>query len=234
MKYLLRFSLVALIALLISANSFAEGFEGIVQIEITSPKMGGSKMSLTTYIKGEKSLTEMSMPQGNMKIYVDQEKHKSIMVMEAMKIGMEMDMSKAKDLTKKSDDAAPTIEATTEKQMISGHNCVLYRVTTKNGEQSNWWMTKDVSNSILSSLKNIYNNGAAGLKGRGPSSEAIEEMFKKGLVPIQIESLKDGKPEATITFVKFEKKDIEDSMFKIADDIKIQQMPAGMGGMGGQ
>ena len=236
MKYLLRFSFGALVALLLTTNSFAQGFEGVVKMEISSPKMGDSKMTLTTYCKGDKTMTEMNMPQGNMKMYMDQKTHKSTMVMEAMKMGMEMNTSEAQTIVKNQKDSSSSpvkVEGTAERKVISGHNCELYHVTMTNGDQSNWWMTKEVPKSVLASLKNIYNNGAAGMKKQGPGNEAIETMFRKGMAPIQIEMIKDGKPETTITFVQYEQKDIEDSMFKIADDIKIQQMPAGLGGMGG-
>lgn len=229
MKYLIRFSLGALLVLLLSVNSFAQGFEGVLQIEISSVKMGDSKMTLTTYCKGDKSMTEMNMPQGNMKMYMDQKTHKSIMVMEAMKMGMEMDMDKAQEKKKNSDDASPTVQTTGETKIINGHSCELYKVTTTKGDQSNWWMTKDVPKSMLASLKNIYNNGAGGFKKQGPGREAIEAMFKKGLAPIQIEMIKEGKIETTMTFVKFEEKDVEDSMFKIPDGITVQKMP-NMGG----
>jgi hypothetical protein len=235
MKQRIGFILSAAIILLLSANSFAQGFEGIIKMEMTSPKMGDSKMTMTTYIKGDKSMTEMNMPQGSMKVYMDQKTHKSIMVMEAMKMGMEMNTADAQEIAKKHYDTAASaikVEETSERKAISGHSCQLFRVTMSNGDQSNWWMTNEVPKSVMASLKNLYNNGW-GKKKVGPNSEAIEAMFKKGLAPIQIETVRDGKSEATITFVQYEQKDIENSMFKIADDIKIQQMPA-MGGMGKQ
>jgi hypothetical protein len=229
MKRHTRFFLGAALVLLFSANGFAQMFEGVITMEITSPKMKKS-MTLITSMKGDKSMAEMQMPQGSMKIYTDQASGKITTVMESMKMGMEMDMNvMAKSVSK---DDPPKVEATGEKKIISGHSCELYRLTAHDNKQSNWWMTGDLPRSILNSLREIYKNSKGSLPGgnAGTGAVAIEKMFQKGLAPIEIDMLKDGKAESSITFIKYEQKHIDDSIFVIASDIKIQPMPAKGGG----
>lgn len=228
MKNLFRFFSGGIIAILLCTTGFAQMFEGVITMEITSPKMEKA-MIIVTSIKGGNSMAEMQMPQGSMKMYTNQASGKMTTVMESVKMGMEMDMKvKTKSVSK---DAPPKVEATGEKKVISGHSCELYRLTAHDGRQSNWWMTDDIPKSILNSLREIYKNSKGAVPGgnAGTGAVAIEKMFQRGLAPIAIEMLKDGKPETTITFIKYEKKHLDDSIFVIASDIKIQPMPS-MGG----
>ncbi|MDP4229424.1 MAG: DUF4412 domain-containing protein [Bacteroidota bacterium] len=235
MKCLFQATLASLLALCISVPVFGQGFEGILKMEISSVKTGDRKMEMTIYSKDTKTMTEMESPQGKIKIYADLAADKSTMVMESMKTGMELDLKKAREMLKTATDSAvPSVEETSVTKVVNGHNCKLYHVISRKGDTSNWWMTKDVPSSVLGALKNAYHNGGSlRSQRRGPGSAAVEEMFKKGLVPMQVESLKDGKPESTISFVSYEQKHLDDSIFKIGDDIKIRPMPAGFGG-GGQ
>ena len=225
--------LAAIITLLLISNASAQMFEGMIMMEITSPKFD-KPMTMTISTKGDHSMFVMQMPQGNINLYIDKASQKITMVMAAMNMGMEMPMTKP---DKSTAGAAPKVEEIGDKQMINGHSCELYRVTAQNGNQSNWWVTDDLPKSLLNSMKGVYNNSGSAMrstKGSAPGSEAIEAMFNKGLMPIRVEMLKDGKPATTMTFVKYEQKHLDDSVFIVPSDIKIQQMPAGMGGMGGQ
>ena len=187
MKQHRRIFLGAALVLLFSANAFAQMFEGVITMEITSLRMEKA-MTMVISTKGDRSMAEMQMPQGNMKMYIDKAAGKMTTVMESMKMGMEMNLEKAKEIGKenKEDAKPPKVEATGEKKVINGHSCQLYRVTTHEDSQSNWWMTDDLPKSILNSLRAVYNSsgGAMRNKNGGIGAAAIEEMFKKGLVPI--------------------------------------------------
>jgi hypothetical protein len=228
-----RFLLSAFLVLLFSSSSFAQKFEGAITMEITSAKLQ-QPMTMVIATKGERSTMTMQLPTGNMKLYFDQEAEKMTMVMGTM--GMETDLKKAKEKVKeKTKNVSETkVVATGEKKVINGHTCELYRVTGKDSSQSNWWMTDDLPKSLLNSLHSIYNNsGKASMAGKthGPGAEVIAEMFKKGLVPIKFETLKDGNVETTMTFVSYEQKHLDDSEFMIPKDVIIRPMPD-MSGMG--
>jgi hypothetical protein len=231
MKHFTRFFLSAVFVALCSFNVFAEGFEGILTMNITSAKME-KPMTMMITTKGEKSVVSMEMPQGAMKMYVDHSTGKMVTVMESMKMGMEMDLKKMEEMTKNSE-AAPKIEATNEKKVINGHNCELYRITSAKGDVSNMWMTDDLPKSLLNTMQSAFKNGLdGGMRGQknNATTAAMKSLFEKGLVPIQIESLHDGKVETTITFIKYEQKKLDDSIFIVPSDIKIRQMPSFMGG----
>jgi hypothetical protein len=208
MKYIIRFFFIACITLLFSANIFAQKFEGTMTTLMTSSKLD-QPMTMITSVKGDKSVMEMQTPQGNIKMYMDQSSKKKTTVMESMKMGMESDMKKTEPASTSSNSKPPVIKNTGEKKAISGHNCECYHVITQNGDESNWWMTDDAPKPLLAALRDIYDRSNSGMRKEkiGPSAEAIEVMFKKGLMPIVVESLnKDVKPETTMTFVSFEQK----------------------------
>jgi hypothetical protein len=215
--------------LLFSANSFAQKFEGVFTMEVSSIKMPNKTTTMVVSTKGDKLLTSMETQRGNIKMLTDLAANKYTMIMESMKMGMEMPMNTTKKTS--TDTTHPTIVQTGDTKTISGHSCQLYKVTIHD-QQSNWWMTGDVPLSILIALKSLYGNSAMS-RIESPRSEAIEDMFKKGLFPIQVETINDGKTVSTYTFIKYEEKHLDDSIFEIPSDIKIQQMPA-MGGMGGR
>ncbi len=230
MKQRISYLLTFAFALFLSGNAFAQKtFEGTMTMEIASHQKDNAKMTMTTSVKGEKSVMELQMAQGNMKMFIDQAAGKMTMVMEALKMGMVTDLKKAEEAAKKlpQDLEPPTITATGEKKNINGHECERYQVITHTGDSSNWWMTKDVPERMLKSLRATLEKGMKNaVRSRaGGIGSSMEALFKKGMMPIQIES-----KQATITFVKFEEKQIDDSVFVIPSDITIQEMPAGLGG----
>lgn len=231
MKYLLRFSSGALVALLISVNSFAQAFEGVITMEVSASSFGEKSIPMSISTKGEKSVIQIEVPQGNMAMYMDRASDKMTMVMAAQKMGMKMDVKKIEEMAKKSDDES-SVKETDQKKTINGYNCELYIVTSKKSGGSNWWMTKDLPKSMTQALKSAFKNGAMGLSRgqKGGSNHEIEELFEKGWLPIRMEMKKDGNTENTVTFIKYEQKKLDDSIFIVPTDINIMQMPAGMGG----
>jgi len=228
MKFCTSFFLVIVLALLFCSKASAQLFEGVINMEISSPILE-KPMTMAISVKGDRSMTAMQTSKGNMNMYFDKASGKLTTVLGSMKIGFEMDMKQAQDTSRKSaqDTSLATIEATGEKQVISGHHCELYHVTNASSELSNWWTAADLPKSLLNSLKAIYDNiGKGGTQGlNGPGSAAIQAMFKRGLMPVQVESIRDGKPETTITFLKHEQKHLDDSVFAIPADVKIRSMP---------
>ena len=80
---------------------------------------------------------------------------------------------------------------------------------------------------MMIALKDAFANaGNPNARGTGGFSEATEELFKKGMLPIQMEEKRDGETISTVTFVKFEEKKLDDALFAIPQDIHVMEMPA--------
>ena len=232
MKKFLHLCLGAFIALFITANAFAQSFEGTLTMEVSSQSFGDKAIPMSISTKGDKSVIHIDAPQGSMTMIMDRSTNKMTMVMAAQKMGMEMDMKKMEEMAGKAEDKT-SVKATGESKVINGYKCELYTVSSEKGGLSNLWMTKDLPKSMTTALMNAFKHGSMGFsRGRKSGSSAvIEELFEKGLLPIRMESTsKEGKIESSVTFLKYEQKSLDDSIFAIPTDIKIMQMPAGMGG----
>ena len=230
MKFLFRFCIVTLSVFLVSASSFAQSFEGTISMEVSSQSMGDKPIPMTISTKGDKSAIQIDAPQGSMTMIMDRSTDKMTMIMAAQKMGMEMDMKKMEEKAGKSESKSE-VKETDERKMINGYNCRLFIVTSEKAGASNWWMTKDLPKSMISALKSAYKHGSMGMmRGKSTNNHEIEELFEKGWLPIRMEMNKDGKSESSLTFLKYEQKSLDDSIFAIPTDIKIMQMPAGMGG----
>ena len=207
-------------------NAFAQGFEGTISMEIATAKTGDKTIPMSISTKGDKSLIKVDGPMGAMNMYTDRKLEKITMVMPAQKMGISM--STAAKTEKGSDDSKVTV--TEKKKMINGYNCQLYTVTSeKSGTVTDMWLTGDLPKSMAFAFKNAFSNpGGRNSKSLSP---AIEEIFKKGLLPIQFEVKKDGKTESTVNFLSYKEEKLDDSVFVIPSDIKVRDMPA-MGGGG--
>src|ERR1043165_9843372 len=76
MNMKIRYNFVAVLLLIlasiISSNAFAQGFEGVVTMQMSMPLLGDQKIPMTINVKGDKTMTVMDIPmQGSMKIYAD-------------------------------------------------------------------------------------------------------------------------------------------------------------------
>ena len=225
MKHFISFFLFAAFIAVTSVNTLATGFEGVISMQAVVAQMGDQAIPITISTKGEKTLMEMSIPMGTMKIIMDRETGKMTTIMGQN--GMQRDMNSDAKKNKKSDPDDTKVVATGEKKVINGHNCELYIVTFKDGE-SDMWVTSEMPATMLEAMKSSFTGGMQALSSRGGSGGGgFEEIFKKGLVPIQVEMKKDGKLNATVTVLSFEQKKLDDSVFEVPADVQIMQMPAG-------
>jgi hypothetical protein len=219
MKHYLRFFLGAILTLLFSTNSFAQGFEGTVSIEVNVTMWGGQPIPVTMSSKGAKSVMEMSMPMmGSMKMYIDRLAGKMITVMGQS--GMEAPLNSETFKVTKTDNS--TVKATGEKKDINGHHCELYTLTSREGV-TDLWVTGDLPKSMIEMIKVSFKAGMQSFANgkAGGTASAFDEMTAKGLLPIRIEMKNDGKSIATISLTGYEEKKIDNSIFVVPSDVKI-------------
>jgi preprotein translocase subunit SecD len=209
----------------------AETFEGTISMTITSAQLGGKTIPMTINVKGDKAMVQMEVPQaGAIKMFSDKATGKTVFVMEAMKMGFEM--PKADPSAPKETPQVP--KPTGEKKTINGHYCEKYSSTSSDGTEIDMWLTTDMSKSLSAALRNAF-TGAIAAMSRGKNTDgasAYAELFNGGKLPVEVDVVKGGVVQATVTYDKFEQKSLSDAMFIVPAEVNIQQMPAGMGGMG--
>ncbi|HET9136841.1 MAG TPA: DUF4412 domain-containing protein [Candidatus Kapabacteria bacterium] len=222
-------SIVALI--LLSSTLRAATAEGTITMTMTSPQLGGKEVPVTVNVKGDKAMIQMDVPQaGSIKVFSDNTTGKTVFVMEAMKMGFEMPKAEPKASTQQANVPKPT----GEKKTINGHYCEKYSSTNADGTEIDMWLTTDMPKDLGALLRNAF-AGALTAMSRGKNSDgtsAYAELFSGGKLPVEIDMLKGGVVQATVTYNKYELKSLSDALFTVPTDINIQQMPAGMGGMG--
>ena len=236
MKQFIRVCLLAMVGVLLNMTANAQGFEGVITMQMEVPQLGPDKVPMVVTSKGDKSVMEMTVPQqGTMSVYTNRATKKMVMVMAAMKMGFEIDMNKP-GIAAKADEVKQMPKATGQKKMIAGYNCELYTLDPKDGSQVEMWMTGDLPKTLSMAVGSAIgglgtmNKGGA---GNGGASGGFDDILAKGLVPIEFDAKSDGKVMATIQFVKYEQKSIADSFMEVPSGINIQQMPD-MGKMGGR
>lgn len=212
------------------ATTFAQGWEGTIQMTMKIPQMGDETIPLTMNIKGNKIHTSMEMgAMGAIEMFIDNGTKKMVQVMRAAKMGMEFDMSQAEELAKQSNQETPVPVATGKKEMINGYDCELYTAKVSNVDME-MWMTNALPKDIVTSLAKSMSS-VTGSQSSSGASNSFEELAKKGLFAVRT-IVKDGDDiQMQNDILKFEAKSIPDSEFTIPTDINIQKMdPSMMGG----
>lgn len=183
----------------------SQTFEGTVEYKITTEE---GTMPMTYMKKGDNIRMEMEGRPGMKAIFlVNTKKEKAVMLMEKMKMYMEMPPSPQME----SDEPKPEITKTGKTQKILGYECQQFLV--KEGDKSSdVWITKELGNFEM------YKMG-------GPHGKNTEEVWEKligseGGFPL-LATTKEGteqisKMEAT----KVEKKSLDDALFKIPEGFK--------------
>ncbi len=232
MNQIIRFFAAVLVVFAVSSAVQAQPFEGTITLQVTAPQLGNKPMEVMTSMKGDKAVTEMNGPMGSMKVYIGVRPGKIVQVMSGMKMGMQMDVppSSANDSL-----MAPVPVATGQHQTIAGYDCELYLIPMRDTSvKMKAWMTTGAAKMVMDGLRSAFTRSGRAMPG--PMSSAFGKMFQKGLVPIKVESPMPDGSVSTVVFEKYETKSLDDSIFEIPSDIKINDMGAGMmgrPGMGG-
>ncbi len=216
--------MLAMVGMVLAISANAQNFEGVITMQMIVPQLGPDKVPMVITSKGDKSVMEMTIPQqGTMMTYTNRTTQKMVMVMAAMKMGFEIDLKKA-ELTAAANPNQAIPKATGQKKTINGFNCELYTLSPKDGSEVDMWLTGDLPKALSSAVGGAI-SGMNKVNSGGGSSKAFEEILSKGLVPIEFDAKNAGQVMATIQFVKYEQKPIDDSYFVVPSDINVKPMP---------
>jgi len=228
-------AVLALVVMMLSAGTVnAQSGKGLeVQWKISAAQLGNEKVDMNYRLKGDHALLNMDMgAMGAMKVFVDKQSHKVTTIIPSMNMAMEMDMPDDQAVAEKSKNF--DIKATGKKETVNGYKAEEYMATLENGSVMTMWLTPDLPKSFLDGMKGSMNFPGQSDK-MGP---AMKKIFEKGLMFVRMSVAKEGQNEMTMDLVKFEEKNLDDSIFEIPKGIKVQHVdPAAMkgmrGGMGG-
>jgi hypothetical protein len=189
------------------------------------PMLGDQKIPVTINIKGDKTLSVMDIPmQGSMKMYGDRTSKKMTMVQEAQKQGVEIDLAKAEEMKKSS--APPSApKATGKKETISGFSAEEYSITSEGGVEIDQWLSKDIPKDIAAGINSSQESS---MQMSGSSSSGFLDLLKKGYAPLRTVVKKDGDVQMIMNFTKAEQQKLDDKLFVISQDIKVQKMDPSM------
>jgi hypothetical protein len=211
----------------------ATPFEGTITWAITLPQMGDDEAHpMTINVKGKKVEVEINMgTMGLMKSYTDEEKKKSYMVMEAMKMGFTSDLpSDSAAYASKDKSDSINLRPTGQKATIAGHSAeeyILKGVKSKGTTVDlSIWAAADFPKEMQDAFKNGFDSPGQDQK----QTKAMKLLATRGLVPVKLVAKTDGETAMTMEFVKYEQKKLDDALFVPPTDIKYQPMPTGRGG----
>ena len=223
--YVLTFSFACF---LFALNARAQkSFEGSITWNITSAQFGDDTIPMTMNMKDGNVEQQMNLgPQGMMKTFVlNENNHKKMyMAMEAMKMGMVMDVPP--DTATAADAQTTGLTKTGKSAVIAGHHADEYLLKTAEGDLSVWASAdfpKGLREEMANSMKDQPRQNQA-------TSSAFMELASKGLMPVRIVMSKDGETAMSMELVSFEQKSLPDSLFVPPTDIKYRPMPTGAGG----
>jgi len=223
MKKHLAFILTLVVALAAPlVASYAQSFEGTVHWSMTIPKMDDEKHEMVTNIKGDKSQSNIDLGvQGQIKTFMQDDK--IYIAMMAMKSGFVMTTPKALPA---SIDSSLTLKATGQKANIAGHDAEEYLLHTSKAD-IHMWASGDFPKSMIASLLHTL----ASQPGKDASQKAaFKQLADKGLFPVRLVVKSGEETEATMEFVSYEEKKLDDSIFELPKNIKFNPMPAMPGG----
>jgi hypothetical protein len=218
------FSVVIACAAIIPALTYAQGFEGVVTMQMKIPVLGDQTVPMVISIKGDKTVTAMDIPmQGSMKMYADKITKKTIMVMEGQKIGMEIDQDMAEAALKGK--TLPTPKPTGKKETIKGYSAEEFSAMMEGGIEINLWMTKDMPKDVAQA---INASSASSMQMIGSKSSAFQDLYKQGYISLRTVVYKDGNPQVIVEYASSEKKKLDDAIFVVPKDITIQKLDPSM------
>jgi len=207
-KISLTAMMLTLIALVLAASPSlvrAQTFEGVIEFTVTGER---GTMPMTYMMKGDNVRVEMEgRPGMKADFLIDTKENKSYMLMEQMKMYMELPAPPPPD----SSAPKPEITKTGKTQKILGYDCEEFLI--KDGDRnSEVWITKDLGPFQLFKM--------GGRQGQN-NVEAWQKMVgSEGGFPL-LATTKEGDTEISkMVATNVEKKSLDDSLFKIPEGYK--------------
>jgi len=183
----------------------AQSFEGVVEYSITGEQ---GTMPMSYLMKGDNVRVEMEQRPGmKAAILIDAKTNKSVMLMDKMKMYMELPEPPAPDSTT----PKPQITKTGKTQKILGYDCQQFIV--KEGDmESEVWVTKDLGTFQMMRM--------GGRQGKA-NAEAWQKMVgSEGGFPLLATTKQGDTQISKMEATKIEKKSLDDALFKIPDGYK--------------
>jgi hypothetical protein len=183
----------------------AQSFEGVVEFSVTTEQ---GTMPMTYMAKGDDARVEMEgRPGMKAAILINVKNKKTVMLMENMKMYMDVPQPKPEDMP----ESNPEISKTGKMQEILGHKCEQY-VIKEGDTQSEVWIAKDLGSFAMFRM------------GR-PGSSAKEEAWQKvvgseGGFPLKSITKSGDETVNEMIATKIEKKSLDDSLFQIPEGYK--------------
>jgi hypothetical protein len=220
--------IVALLFVAQSAQAQA-GFEGRIVQTMKIAALGDEPMEMIMNVKGDKLMMSMDVgPQGIVKMYPKSDGSSMVVVLEQMKMGIEMSMEDAAKLAQTaSTTEAPTMTATGKKETINGYACEEWLMTTDANTTVSIWATNDIDKSLVTAM----HTATKILNTQSPDAAKAaiaKELMDKGMIAARTVFMSGGEPQLTLDLVKIEKTPIADAMFDLPKDINIQKMDPNM------
>lgn len=183
----------------------AQAFEGTVAYKITTEE---GTIPMTYMVKGNNVRVEMEGRQGMKAVLlIDTKDNKTIMLMEKMKMYMEMPTMPPPNM----DESKPEVTKTGKTRKILGYTCqqILVKEGDKSGEV---WVTKELGKFQM-------------FKMGGPRGQNEDEVWQKligeeGGFPLLAITKESGKELSRMEATNVEKKSLDNALFKIPEGYK--------------
>ena len=225
MHYSTRSSFIIVVLLccisLIPTVIHAQAFEGSITMQMASPMLGNQKIDMVSMVKGDKVVQTADDPkQGKITIYTDLKTGTQIIVLEAQRQGMQIDQAVMDNAIKKMNMPVLIPKATGKTQKIAGYNCELYTIQLDSTQEMDIWLTKEFPKDLLVAIRNCTE---AGMKNTGVKSDALMALFQNGYAQVKMEMKYNGITQLTNEFAKAEPQKLDDSMFTVPTNIKVEK-----------
>lgn len=212
----LRLTAMLIVALFVAGPTHsvrAQSFEGVVEFSITTER---GTMPMSYMVKGDNVRIEMEgRPGMKAAVLIDAKEGKSIMLMDQMKMYMDVPKPPAGD----SSQAKPEISKTGKTQKILDYTCEQYLI--KDGEmQSEVWITKELGAFQMFHMAS---------RDRNAKAEAWQKIIgSEGGFPLSATTKNGDEQISKMVATKVEKKSLDEALFKIPEGYK-QFDPSMMG-----
>jgi Domain of unknown function (DUF4412) len=198
-------------------------FEGTISWVVSITQLGDdAKHDMKVNVKGDKLETETDLgAMGLMKTYSDPASKKTYMVMGDSKSGMVRD--NPSDSAIRAGATGLELKATGHKDTIAGHTAEEY--TFKDGPADiSLWASSGFPKSLCSQSEVVGQQDNV-------MPAAMKQLAKKGLFPVKLVISQQGEVAASMEFVKYEEKKLDDAFFVAPSDVKYGPIPQrGSGG----
>lgn len=236
MKTKLLHTLIASAALL--APTFAQAFEGKINLHITNPERSADPRNVTLCVKGELLRTDFTPPAGPrgreigpMATIIDHSKHEVTVLMPERKSYF-VNLMPRKVAGKVAGNFAQTeFKATGRKEAIAGVEALEYTGTSENGKFTELWVTKEMGKFLVDNpgMGETQYTGSQTTQAAWTRFAYDNDFFVLRAVE---RTEKGGTEKFRLEVTKIDRTSQPDSLFKIPEGFK--KIEPGRGMMGGE